>query len=171
MDLKNIEIKARLHDLRATQEIIANYCPNHESIENQVDTFFKTESGRLKLRETKGKSVLIFYDREDSIEPTKSDIIISTVDDLDALKSILTKSLGIRGIVKKTRTLYLYGQTRIHLDNVEGLGDFIELEVVLEEIQTIEDGNLIASDLMNKLNIQKGELIDVAYIDLIESDL
>ena len=168
MLLKNIEIKARLNNFEKTRQMVQAICPKPESIEQQMDTFFITEQGRLKLRETDERSALIYYDRLDSIDPSPSDISISFVDNPNTIKDVLSKSLGIRGVVKKNRSLYLYGQTRIHLDKVEKLGKFIELEVVLNEGQAIEDGNKIANELMDKLNIKKEDLIDVAYIDLQE---
>ncbi len=169
MVLKNIEIKACLRDIYSTEKSVIQFCGKPFSVENQIDTFFKTESGRLKLRESGEKSALIYYNRKNSKEPTHSDIAISFVEDAESLKSVLSKSYGIRGIVKKKRILYKYGQTRIHLDNVEGLGKFIELEVVLNDNQTNDDGIKVANNLVQKLNIQESDLIDVAYIDLIEN--
>jgi predicted adenylyl cyclase CyaB len=71
--------------------------------------------------------------------------------------------------MKKTRWLYMVGQTRVHCDTVEGLGDFAELEVVLEDNQSVEDGQLIADDLMEKLGIEKTKLIKCAYMDLLDA--
>ena len=81
---------------------------------------------------------------------------------------MLKLAYGIRGIVRKTRYLYLVGQTRIHLDDVEGLGQFMELEVVLKEEQSNEEGQKIAEDLMSALGVERGDLIDGAYMDLLE---
>jgi len=168
MILKNIEIKARLNDYKNTQALIETICPNPESIEQQIDTFFVTQKGRLKLRETANTSALIYYDRVDSVEPSPSDIAISFTDDPATLKDVLSKSLGIRRKVTKERTLYLYSQTRIHLDKVDNLGNFLELEVVLNDNQSENDGKLIAQDIMNKLKINESDLIDKAYVDLLE---
>jgi len=169
MILKNIEIKAKIRDYDKVKRLVEELCPKPVQTEQQEDTFFITSKGRLKLRKNKSNSALIYYDRKDSLEPSQSDIAISFSDSPDTLKSVLSKSLGIRGIVKKNRTLYKYGQTRIHLDDVEGLGKFIELEVVLKSNQTSKDGENIAIDLMSKFNTHKTDLIDVAYIDLIET--
>ncbi len=168
MILKNIEIKAKIRDYNVVKGLVEDICPTPIETEQQEDTFFNTPKGRLKLREGDGKSALIYYDRPNSLEPSQSDIAISFTENPDTLKSVLAKSNGIRGIVKKKRTLYKYGQTRIHLDDVRGLGKFIELEVVLRSDQTSKDGESIANKLMDKFNIHKNDLIDVAYIDLIE---
>ena len=168
MILKNIEIKARITDYEKVKRLVEELCPIPIQTEQQEDTFFNTPKGRLKLRESNHKSALIYYDRKDSLEPSQSDIAISFTDNPNTLKAVLSKSLGIRGIVKKNRTLYKYEQTRIHLDDVEGLGKFIELEVVLKSGQTLKNGEAIANKLMDKFNIHKSDLIDVAYMDLIE---
>lgn len=169
MVLKNIEIKARLNNINTAEDSVIKLCGKPTTTEFQTDTFFNTQSGRLKLRESSKISALIYYNRRNSKEPTHSDIAISFVEDTDSLKSVLSKSHGVRGIVKKERKLYLNGQTRIHLDCVEDLGNFIELEVVLKDNQTNDDGIKIAYNLMQKLDIQETDLIDVAYIDLLES--
>jgi len=168
MILRNIEIKAKIRDYNKVKRLVEILCPAPIQMEQQEDTFFNTHKGRLKLRETKTNSALIYYDRKDSLEPSISDIAISFIENPDTLKSVLSKSLGIRGIVNKKRILYKYGQTRIHLDDVKELGKFIELEVVLKPDQTLKDGDTIANNLMDKFGIQKTDLIDVAYIDLIK---
>ncbi|MBU0528723.1 class IV adenylate cyclase [bacterium] len=170
MILKNIEIKARINDYDKVKRLVEDLCSTPIQTEQQEDTFFNTSKGRLKLRESDGESAIMYYDRPNSFEPKQSDIAISFTKNPDTLKSVLIKSNGIRGIVKKERILFKYGQTRIHLDDVEGLGKFIELEVVLKENQSVQDGKAIANDLMNKFDIQKTDLIDVAYIDLIETN-
>jgi predicted adenylyl cyclase CyaB len=83
------------------------------------------------------------------------------------LLEILTATLGGAGTVKKTRVLYLVGQTRIHIDQVEGLGDFLELEVVLRPEQTDAEGKTIAAALLSEFGIDKGQLIGEAYVDLL----
>ncbi|MCJ7800961.1 MAG: class IV adenylate cyclase [Candidatus Marinimicrobia bacterium] len=170
MILKNVEIKARITDYDKVKRLVEDLCHTPIHTEQQEDTFFNSSKGRLKLRESDGESAIIYYDRPNSYEPKQSDIAISFTENPDSLKSVLSKSIGIRGIIKKKRILYKYGQTRIHLDDVEGLGKFIELEVVLEHNQTSKDGETIAYNLMDLFDIQKTDLIDVAYIDLIETN-
>ncbi len=170
MELRNIEIKARITEYTQTLKNVISLCGKPQSTENQIDTFFNSPIGRLKLRETSNNSALIYYDRPDSCEPIQSDIAISFIDEPKTLKSVLSKSNGIRGIVEKERKLFKFEQTRIHLDEVNGLGKFIELEVVLSPNQTEIDGKTIAIDLMAKFGIRKSDLIDVAYIDLLETN-
>jgi predicted adenylyl cyclase CyaB len=88
------------------------------------------------------------------------------VPDAAAMRRILESACGETGVVRKRRTLYLVGPTRIHLDEVEGLGHFIELEVVLSPAQCAEDGVQIARALMQKLKIEPDSLLAGAYLDL-----
>jgi len=166
----NIEIKARVSDLNAFKKRAEQLSDTPAEVIPQVDTFFHVDRGRLKLRELGPASAqLIFYTRPDSAGPKRSDYRIFPTDDPARLKEILSLALGVRGVVRKTRYLYMAGQTRIHLDDVEGLGHFMELEVVLREGQGEAEGQAIASDLMGRLGVGEDALLEGAYMDLIES--
>lgn len=167
----NIEIKARARDYRALRSIAERLSGGSGQLIEQEDTFFLVPKGRLKLRAfspTEGE--LIYYERKDAEGPTQSLYSIAPTSDPASLKATLAGALGIRGTVRKKRFLYLVGQTRIHLDEVEKLGWFLELEVVLEPGQEIREGETIARELMAQLNIPDEDLIDTAYIDLLESE-
>jgi predicted adenylyl cyclase CyaB len=166
----NIEIKAHARDFDAIRSRAKSLSDNLELVIHQVDTFFHTEKGRLKLREFgRERAQLIYYERPDRSGPKRSDYHIFETVDADNLKTTLSLALGTRGIVRKTRYLYLVGQTRVHLDDVEGLGQFMELEVVLSPHQSDAEGQAIAEDLMSKLGIEKDDLLEGAYMDLMES--
>jgi predicted adenylyl cyclase CyaB len=164
----NIEIKARVQDLasiRARAEAISD---GPAELLGQEDIFFATPSGRLKLRilgDHDGE--LIAYDRQDAPSPRPSRYLIAPTSDPTALKTILMSVLEVIGVVKKQRWLYRVGQTRIHLDQVEGLGAFVELEVVLRPDQPGEEGIAIAKELMEGLGITEDQLVEQAYIDLL----
>ncbi len=91
------------------------------------------------------------------------------VDDGALAEAMLSVALDVRGTVSKRRQLYRIGQTRIHLDEVDGLGSFLELEVELEPSQLPAEGKVIASDLMRKLGLDESKLVAEAYIDLLEA--
>uniref|UniRef100_A0A8B9S613 CYTH domain-containing protein n=1 Tax=Apteryx owenii TaxID=8824 RepID=A0A8B9S613_APTOW len=114
-----------------------------------------------------GPAELIFYERPDAAGPKLSQYSISRTDDPEGLEAVLARALGVLGVVKKERLLYLVGQTRVHLDSVEGLGDFLELEVVLSEDQSPEQGELVARELMKELGVEDGDLLTGAYLDLL----
>jgi predicted adenylyl cyclase CyaB len=166
----NIEIKARVADLPRTQALVAAISDTLPQTLQQRDTFFRCGNGRLKLRELEtGASELIFYDRANVTGAKQSDYEIAQVADPDALRHVLRRALGVTQVVEKTRLLYLVGQTRVHLDSVAGLGDFLELEVVLRPDQSPAEGQIIAANLMRRLGIHDSDLIATAYADMLSA--
>jgi predicted adenylyl cyclase CyaB len=165
----NIEIKAYARNFQEINSRAEGLSDTPVQVIPQEDIFFNVESGRLKLRIlTPDRAQLIYYTRPDQEGPKRSDYHISYSSDPENLRQVLELAYGIRGVVRKTRYLYLIGQTRIHLDDVEGLGQFMELEVVLEEGQSDAEGQKIAEDLMSALGVDGADLIEGAYIDLLE---
>lgn len=165
----NIEIKARIDDLETIKGHSTALSDQPVEVIVQEDTFFNIPNERLKLRcLAPDLGYLIYYARPDRNGPKRSDYQLVETHEPEKLKAVLSLALGVRGVVKKTRTLYMVGQTRIHVDDVEGLGQFLELEVVLREDQTDAEGQAIARDLMSRLGIREDALVEGAYIDLIE---
>ena len=140
----------------------------HPEALEQTDTFFAVPSGRLKLRETGGRAELIFYRRDDSPDPVESRYERVRVGDAAALRALLAEALGVRGVVAKRRLVFRAGRTRIHLDEVRGLGAFLELEVELADGGAAADGGDEAVRLMGALGIAREALVAQAYIDLLE---
>jgi predicted adenylyl cyclase CyaB len=166
---KNVEIKAFARDFERQQALAAELADSGPQWIRQRDTFFHVPRGRLKLRQfAEGDGELIQYDRVDDRNATTSNYTVVATDKPDQLRSALGDALGIRGEVVKKRCLYLAGQTRIHFDQVDTLGQFIELEVVMQDGQDVEQGEQVAAGLIDKLGIRQSDLIDCAYIDLIE---
>jgi predicted adenylyl cyclase CyaB len=164
----NIEIKARLSDPQRTQAAVASISDTPPQTLHQRDTFFGCSHGRLKLRETAGgQAELIFYKRPDSAAAKHSDYEIAPVAEPESLRTVLSQALGVTQTVVKTRVLYLIGQTRVHLDSVDGLGNFLELEVVLRPGQEVAQGQAIAADLMERLGIRDEDLCSTAYADML----
>jgi predicted adenylyl cyclase CyaB len=123
----------------------------------------------LKLRVlAPDQGQLIYYTRPDQEGPKRSDYHIAYTADPENLKRVLELTYGIRGAVKKIRYLYLVGQTRVHLDDVEGLGHFMELEVVMQDGQSDAEGQEIAEGLMASLGVERSDLLDGAYMDMLE---
>lgn len=165
----NIEIKARVQDFESLRVIAERLSDTPCQVIPQEDTFFYCHDGRLKLRELgPDRGQLVYYQRQDTNGPKHSEYKIFETGNPAGLKTILAEAFGIRGVVIKQRYLYLCGQTRIHLDDVQGLGRFMELEVMLAPGQTDADGQAIARELMEKLGIGEMDLIDTAYMDMIE---
>jgi predicted adenylyl cyclase CyaB len=165
----NIEIKACVRDFPALQARAAALSGGPPQVIPQEDTFFNVPHGRLKLRQLAPDfAQLVYYERPDQDGPKRSNYLLAPTSQPKTLKTALAAALGVRGVVRKTRHLYLVDQTRIHLDEVEGLGQFMELEVVLQPGQSDADGQAIAEDLMQKLGIRSEDLLEGAYMDLLE---
>lgn len=165
---RNVEIKAVVKNRDAILAAVANKSDSQPETIVQHDFFFRSNQGRLKLREfDPGHGELIRYERQDVASARSSCYQIARTPDPEVLRSILTQTLGCIGEVRKTRMLYLIGQTRVHIDRVEGLGDFVELEVVLRPDQSEGEGKRIAGELLTELGIEKDQLIAEAYIDLL----
>jgi predicted adenylyl cyclase CyaB len=165
---RNVEIKARIESVEALTPRAAALADQGPTEIIQDDTFFTCGNGRLKLRAFSATSgQLIFYRRPDQAGPKESFFLISPTESPDTLREALTLGYGQAGRVRKRRTLYLAGRTRIHLDRVENLGDFLELEVVMSEGEPAEAGVAVAHALLAKLGIAPDQLIESAYVDLL----
>ncbi|KAK5609341.1 hypothetical protein CRENBAI_011320 [Crenichthys baileyi] len=189
----NVEIKAKVSDLEEFARKAAQLSQSEGTIIRQHDTFFNCHQGRLKLRDfMNGSGQLIFYERPDTDGPKLSRYSISPTSDPPSLKvklrllqsreeghdhddannevcvqAVLSDALGVKGEVRKERRLFLIGQTRVHLDTVEGLGHFMELEVVMRPEQSVNEGQQVAVDLMEQLEVSEENLVTGAYMDLI----
>lgn len=164
---RNVEIKARLADKAALCERLQAITgvPGQELL--QDDTFFACAQGRLKLRRfADGSAELIHYQRSDDSAARLSDYVRCSVADAASLHEALARALGVSGRVRKHRLLWLIGPTRVHVDTVEGLGDFVELEVVLHERQTVEEGAAQAERLLTELGLAGAPRLAGAYVDL-----
>ena len=167
---RNVEIKARLASLEATRALAQALADHGPEAIMQDDTFFTCANGRLKLRAFgDGRGELIAYQRADAAGPTTSDYLIAPVADPDTLRATLTRALGEAGRVLKQRTLFLIGRTRVHLDRVEGLGDFLELEVVLRDGESEAQGEAEAHALLAHLKVDASQLVSGAYVDLLRA--
>ena len=165
---RNVEIKARVPRPSELLDAVLDIADRGPTVFAQDDTFFACPRGRLKLRMfSPAEGQLIFYRRDDRSGPKLSEYLITATAEPDALRATLALAYGVVGRVRKTRTLCFVGTTRIHLDDVDDLGHFVELEVVLAPEQTVDEGQAIARDLMAKLSIAPEQLVERAYVDLL----
>ncbi|MFK8050691.1 MAG: class IV adenylate cyclase [Halioglobus sp.] len=166
---RNIEIKVKIdaiENCKARAEKLADRGPV-EIV--QEDLFFACNEGRLKLRIIDGTAAqLIAYRRSDTSGPKLSEYKIYETDQPTVLRDALEMSNGILGSVSKVRILYIVGRTRIHIDSVQGLGEFLELEVVLSDTDTEEEGMAEARILIEKLGVDQDKLVQGAYFDLLK---
>lgn len=165
---RNIEIKARIESVGAITAKVAQLADRGPVDISQDDTFFVCGQGRMKLREFSANAgQLIFYQRPNQAGPKESFFVISPTASPTSLREALSLGYGQAGRVRKHRTLYLVGRTRVHLDRVENLGHFLELEVVLAEGELLASGVEEAHTLMASLGISSEQLIEGAYVDLL----
>jgi adenylate cyclase class IV len=167
---RNIEIKARIESVARMLPLARALADGPETLIEQDDSFYRCARGRLKLRRfAAGDAELIHYERANAAGPKLSDYVRVPIgaDQVASLDEALHRAHGRIGRVKKRRWLLLAGPTRIHLDEVHGLGEFLELEVVLADTQTEAEGEAIAHALMQRLGVGIDALLTGAYLDLL----
>lgn len=165
---RNVEIKARIDGIETLLPRARALADGDALHLVQDDTFFRVPHGRLKLREFgDGSAELIHYQRPDSGQAKLSDYVRTPVSLPVSMRAALERALGAIGRVRKQRLLLMVGATRIHLDRVQGLGEFVELEVVLHDDQSEADGARIAEHLMHELGLAAAPRIAGAYLDLL----
>lgn len=166
----NIEIKARVDSLEKLMPVVASLAESGPEYVAQDDTFFSCPNGRLKLRVLhENHGVLIYYRRADESGPKPSFYVHSETSDPDGLRSVLTDAYGEVGRVRKRRTVFRIGQTRVHLDLVEGLGEFLELEVAVGDTLEPDAAVSEAHRLLAAFGIEDGALVKGAYLDLLDA--
>lgn len=163
----NLEIKLRLGDLSAVEVALRALGAAGAGMLVQRDTYFRVPDGRLKLRESPGEAELIRYERDEAAPKMVSRYTRTPVDRPAVRHQQLSAQYGVRGVVEKTRSLWLYRNARIHLDHVAGLGSFLEIEVV--EPRTTADGQALLDELLAALSLNRATAVQVSYIDLLEA--
>lgn len=164
--MTNIELKARCTDFGKLEDCLNQMGAGLAGVFEQADTYFRVPHGRLKLRELgPDEGQLIQYTRQNVQGPKRSDYRIAHTSDPGAIRSILADVLGAWLEVHKTRQIWLWENVRIHLDEVAGLGRFVELEALTEE-KGLEQSRERIEQLSQSLGIQSAELVAGSYSDL-----
>lgn len=169
MSHKNIEIKARCNDASFIRQYLLNHEADFKGTDEQTDTYFNVPNGRLKLRQGNIENSLIFYDRENVAGPKMSKVNLFQVpQNSDLLKQILVNANGIKVAVKKKREIYFIENVKFHIDEVEGLGSFVEIEAI------DKDGSIGLEKITQQCNyylqqfgINEEHLLTHSYSDLL----
>ena len=168
MSIVIVEIKARSVNPEKLRKILNESNARFIGTDHQVDTYFNVVNGRLKLREGNIENALIYYKRDDKPGPKKSDVKLYKSKPDSMLKGLLEDSLGVLAVVDKVREIYFIDNVKFHIDEVEGLGIFVEIEAI------DKTGELGQKKLLEQCNyylelfgINENELIPVSYSDLI----
>jgi len=165
--MRNLEAKFRVDDAALMRRRAEAIGFTMRATLDQRDTFFRVAHGKLKLREEVQGATLIHYGRvhQDALEV--SDYEIVPVADPGPLRAMLVAALGVVAEVRKQRMLLLRRNVRLHLDRVESLGSFGEIEAVIAPGETPEFYRAEVGDLLTELEISPDNLIMKSYFELI----
>lgn len=168
MALKNVEIKARCTSPDKIRAILNAHDAVFKGTDHQTDTYFATDAGRLKLREGTIENNLIFYQRPDTPAPRQSDIHLVPVKETDAMKALLKAALEVKITVEKKREIYFIDNVKFHIDRVDELGSFVEIEAIDEDGSIGEDKlREQCQHYLDLFGIEEDELIAESYSDLL----
>jgi adenylate cyclase class 2 len=164
----NVEIKAKCEDPEFVRNYLNDNSAEFRGIDEQTDTYFQVTKGRLKLREGKIENNLIYYERGDQAGPKSSHFNLVKIEDAAGLKDVLTRSIGIKVVVRKKREIYYIKNVKFHIDDVPELGSFIEIEAgnILADL-TAAELRAQCDFYMAALRIRDSDLIEVSYSDLL----
>jgi len=169
MNILNIEIKASCNNPEIIEEILLKNNAKYIGEDHQIDTYFTTEKGRLKLREGKIENSLILYNRIETKGLKKSEVILyKPNENIKSLKQILENTLKVWVIVDKTRKIFFIENVKFHIDKVKNLGNFIEIEAI-DNIGSIGEEKLRkqCNKYIDLLKVDYSNFIDKSYSDLI----
>jgi predicted adenylyl cyclase CyaB len=168
MNIKNFEFKAKVNEIESYELRLGTLNPIFKGLDHQIDTYFNSKIGRLKLREGNIENSLINYDRENIQGAKESHIILYQHAPSKALKEILTRQLGIKVVVDKKRKIYFIENVKFHFDVVENLGTFIEVEAIDSKDEfTIEHLKKQCDDYFAFFELKQDNLVDNSYSDLL----
>ncbi len=164
----NIEIKARCRAPRRIRAVLSKHGARFVGVDNQTDTYFKVPQGRLKLREGNVENALIFYNRPNKSGPKQADVCLYRCQPSSGLKDVLAGALEVLTVVRKKREIYFIGNVKFHIDKVDGLGGFVEIEAI-DKTGIIGKKKLLIQcrRFMKLFGIRKTDLVDRSYSDMV----
>lgn len=168
MAFVNIEIKARTTKAEAIRQYLLDHGAELRGIDEQTDIYFNVKEGRLKLREGLIENNLIYYQRIETSGPKQSNVELVKTDNSAKLKSILEKAIGVKTIVRKRREIYYIANVKFHLDTLEGLGSFVEIEAS-NQFDPISEEKLHQQcrEYIQAFGVEESDLVNASYSDMI----
>jgi adenylate cyclase class 2 len=169
--MQNIEIKARYVDSNKARVIAQKFSAQHVGTDHQVDTYFTTPKGRLKLRESSlSGAMLIPYNRPNTVGPKKSEYQLLPVQDANLSKRLFSEILGVDTVVDKIRDIFLIGNVRVHVDVVKDLGCFLEFEAVYADTKQEGEERKKVENLIAQFEIKPDQLLSGSYREMMASE-
>jgi predicted adenylyl cyclase CyaB len=165
--MQNLEAKFKLYDLERARKQAEGIKYEFKATLVQRDTFFRVREGKLKLREEESGAWMVFYGRQDSQDLKLSSYEIVPIPEPEKTRSMMTQALGAIATVKKTRILMMRDHVRLHLDRVDGLGEFGEIEAVLGEHDDPERSRPAVNELLSALDVNRNNLIAASYFEML----
>jgi len=164
----NVEIKAKCNNPFFIRNYLTFIKAYFKGIDEQTDTYFNVINGRLKLREGNIENNLIYYERSNQAGPKNSHFNLIKIENPRELKEVLSKSIGIKIVVKKRREIFYADNVKFHIDDVPGLGSFIEIEAGnINADLTQQQLNEQCEFYIKKFGITESDLIEVSYSDML----
>jgi adenylate cyclase class 2 len=168
MSFLNVEIKAKCSDPTFIRNYLLKNAADLKGSDEQTDTYFDVPNGRLKLREGNIENNLIYYERDDEAGPKNSLFSLVKIEDAEGLKEVLTRSIGIKVVVKKIREIFYIRNVKFHIDEVPGLGSFVEIEAgnILANLSAAELKEQ-CDHYLEAFRIRNEDLVESSYSDLL----
>lgn len=165
--MRNLEAKFKLNDFEQAQGRAEAIGYRFKATLTQRDTFFRVAAGKLKLREEQSGARLIYYGREESRHLKLSTYEIVAIAEPEKFRLMMTQALGTIATVNKSRILMMRDNVRLHLDRVEGLGEYGEIEAVLADTDDVEHSRPAVDEILSTLGIERDNLIEKSYFEML----
>lgn len=169
MEGSNIEFKARMRDEKRVRAALKGLRPRVVGTDHQVDTYFNTGTGRLKLRQGNIENALIFYQRQNTAKVRPSRVLLCEFSDaaqVRTLKKVLASALGVATVVNKVREIYFVDNVKVHLDRVRGLGKFLEVEAFIRK-GSLRRARKQAEQIKELFGVLPEDILSQSYSDMI----
>ena len=168
MSFINVEVKARTNNASFIRDFLLRNGADFRGVDEQTDTYFEVAHGRLKLRQGNIENNLIFYNRPNHSGPKQSNFDLVKVDDSHGLREILANAMGVRVVVQKRREIYYIENVKFHLDYVEALGHFVEIEAG-NKTHAVDISKLHeqCAYYIKEFRITDADLVNLSYSDML----
>jgi len=168
MEHFNVELKAKCKNPEEIKIILLNKGAKYIGTDHQIDTYYEVPNGKLKIRRGNIENALVFYERIENPDKRESSIILE-LNPSQNLEKILELSLGKKNVVNKIRQIYFIGNVKFHIDQIQGIGDFVEIEAISANGKIPKRKLEEQFEYYKKLlNIRKKDLINKSYCEMVK---